>query len=314
MGSDDHYPEEAPAHKVTVEGFWIDRHTVTNAEFARFVARTGHVTVAERAPDPADYPGARPELLVAASTVFRQPPPPGRPGQPLQLVDLGARGRLAPPPGPGQLDRKKPDHPVVHVAWDDVQAYARWAGKELPDRGRVGAGGPRRAGGRRVRLGRRADARAAAGWPTPGRASSRTRTRAGRLRGDGAGRPFPPNGYGLLDMIGNVWEWTSDWYQAHGELPQRLLRGGQPARRRARPERRPRRPGPDPAQGHEGRVAPVRPQLLPPLPPGRPHAPGVDTGTSPPRFPLHRLHVISKPRTDPSGPSALEGMSDLEPR
>ena len=74
MGSDDHYPEEAPAHPVTVGGFWMDRHTVTNVEFARFVRRTGHLTVAEQAPDPADYPGAKPELLVPASTVFRQPP------------------------------------------------------------------------------------------------------------------------------------------------------------------------------------------------------------------------------------------------
>jgi formylglycine-generating enzyme required for sulfatase activity len=74
MGSDDHYPEEAPAHPVTVGGFWIDRHTVTNAEFARFVHKTGYVTVAERPPDPADYPGAKPDLLIPASTVFRQPP------------------------------------------------------------------------------------------------------------------------------------------------------------------------------------------------------------------------------------------------
>ena len=74
MGSDDHYPEEAPAHSVTVGGFWMDRHTLTNAEFARFVRKTGHVTVAERSPDPADYPGAKPELLVPASTVFVAPP------------------------------------------------------------------------------------------------------------------------------------------------------------------------------------------------------------------------------------------------
>ena len=82
MGSDHHYPEEAPAHRVTVDGFWIDRHAVTNAEFARFVRKTGHVTVAERAPDPADYPGARPELLVPASTVFRSPGRPVGPREP----------------------------------------------------------------------------------------------------------------------------------------------------------------------------------------------------------------------------------------
>src|SRR5512133_3289895 len=80
MGSDHHYPEEAPAHRVTVDGFWMDRHTVTNRQFARFVAKTGHLTVAEQVPDPADYPGARPELLVPASTVFVAPP---------HRVDLG---------------------------------------------------------------------------------------------------------------------------------------------------------------------------------------------------------------------------------
>jgi len=132
MGSDHHYPEEAPAHKVTVDGFWSDRYTVTNAEFARFVRKTGHLTVAERAADPADYPGARPELLVPASTVFHSPP---------HRVDLsdhynwwtyvpGADWRH--PQGPASSIRKRPDHPVVHVAWADVQAYAAWAGRELP--------------------------------------------------------------------------------------------------------------------------------------------------------------------------------------
>jgi formylglycine-generating enzyme required for sulfatase activity len=132
MGSDHHYPEEAPAHKVTVDGFWIDRYTVTNAEFARFVRKTGHVTVAERAPDPADYPGAKPELLVPASTVFRAP------GRRVDLTNPynwwtyvpGADWRH--PQGPGSSIKKKPDHPVVQVAWDDVVAYAAWAGKELP--------------------------------------------------------------------------------------------------------------------------------------------------------------------------------------
>src|SRR5271155_4540677 len=73
MGSDKHYPEEAPIHKVTVEGFWIDKYTVTNQEFARFVEETGHVTLAEHPPDPKDYPGAKPEMLRPASVVFRKP-------------------------------------------------------------------------------------------------------------------------------------------------------------------------------------------------------------------------------------------------
>jgi formylglycine-generating enzyme len=122
MGSDHHYPEEAPAHKVTVDGFWIDRHTVTNAEFARFVRKTGHVTVAERAPDPADYPGARPESLVPASMVFRAP------SHRVGLDNHYNWWTLVPgadwrhPQGPGSSIKKKPDHPVVHVTWADVQA------------------------------------------------------------------------------------------------------------------------------------------------------------------------------------------------
>ena len=122
MGSDEHYPEEAPARRVTVDGFWIDRHAVTNREFERFVRKTGYVTVAERTPDPADYPGAKPELLIPASTVFRKPP---------HRVDLsnhfnwwsyvpGADWRH--PQGPGSSIKKRPDHPVVHVAWEDVEA------------------------------------------------------------------------------------------------------------------------------------------------------------------------------------------------
>jgi formylglycine-generating enzyme len=179
MGSDDHYPEEAPAHQVTVDGFWIDRHPVTNAEFARFVRKTGYLTVAEQAPDPADYPGAKPELLVPASTVFRQPP---------HRVDLGNHYNwwtYAPgadwrhPQGPGSSIRKKPDHPVVHVAFQDVEAYAAWAGKQLPTdaewefAARVDT---RRLGRCRVRVGRGVHSLGAPGWPTPGRASSRLRT------------------------------------------------------------------------------------------------------------------------------------------
>src|SRR4029453_12141117 len=132
MGSNDHYPEEAPAHQVTVEGFWMDQHTVTNAEFSRFVEETGYVTLAERAPKAEDYPGAKPELLVPASVVFRKPP---------IKVDLrnhynwwtyipGANWRH--PKGPGSSLKGLAKHPVVHVAFEDVEAYALWADKELP--------------------------------------------------------------------------------------------------------------------------------------------------------------------------------------
>src|SRR5258705_7585850 len=132
MGSDNHYPEEAPAHNVTVESFWIDEYAVTNARFSRFVEETGYVTSAERAPNAQDYPGAKPELLVPASVMFRKP---------LFKVDLsdhynwwtyvpGANWRH--PQGPRSSLKGLAKHPVVHVAFEDVEAYAQWAGKELP--------------------------------------------------------------------------------------------------------------------------------------------------------------------------------------
>lgn len=132
MGSNRHYPEEAPAHTATVDGFLIDRHPVTNEEFSRFVHNTGHVTVAECAPHPDHYPGALPGMLVPASVVFRRPK---------TTVDLrnhfnwwtyvpGANWRH--PEGPRSTLKGKAQHPVVHVAYADAVAYAQWADKELP--------------------------------------------------------------------------------------------------------------------------------------------------------------------------------------
>src|SRR5262245_40767028 len=132
MGSDRHYREEGPAHRVTVSGFWIDPTPVTNAMFARFVEETGHVTLAERPANAADYPGARPEMLAPSSVVFVRP---------RQRVDMrnpynwwayvrGADWRH--PRGPHSSVRGLDQHPVVHVAYSDVEAYCKWAGKELP--------------------------------------------------------------------------------------------------------------------------------------------------------------------------------------
>ena len=132
MGSDGHYAEERPVHEVEVDGFWIDDHQVTVADFRRFVKATGHVTVAERGLEPADYPDADPVLLVPGSLVFR--PTRG----PVDLADYrnwwhwvpGAQWRH--PEGPGSDLAGRDRHPVTHVAYDDATAYAAWAGKTLP--------------------------------------------------------------------------------------------------------------------------------------------------------------------------------------
>ena len=220
MGSDHHYPEERPAHKVAVDGFWIDRHAVTNREFARFVEATGHVTLAEKPADPADYPGADPAMLAPASVVFV--PPPGR-------VDLrnhynwwqyvpGADWRH--PRGPESSLEGLDDHPVVHVAYEDALAYARWAGKDLPTEAewefaaKGGRDGTEFAWGDELVPDGRHMANT---WQ--GEFPWQAEPEDGFLWTAPVGS-FDPNGYGLYDMIGNVWEWTSDWYQEHGRIQQ----------------------------------------------------------------------------------------------
>ncbi len=218
MGSDDHYPEEAPLHRRSVEAFWIDRTPVTNAEFARFVAATGHVTLAERQPRPDDYPGADPSLLVPGSLVFRTP------GAASDAEDWqewwcylpGASWRC--PQGPGSSIAGLDDHPVVHVAFEDAMAYAAWAGKDLPTEAEwefAARGGLDRAefawGDALVPEGRHM----ANTWQ--GRFPMENSAEDG-YRGTSPVTAFPANGYGLFDMIGNVWEWTQDHYRAsHAE-------------------------------------------------------------------------------------------------
>lgn len=229
MGSElAEYPEEGPIHSVAVDGFWIDESPVTVAQFRRFVNATGHVTVAERPIDPLDYPDVDPTLLVPGSLVFT--PTSG----PVPLTDwrrwwryvAGASWRH--PEGPGSDTRGRELHPVVHVCWEDVSAYAAWAGKELPTEAEwehAARGGLDQAtyawGDERSPFGRKM----ANYWV--GEFPWQNLDPAGWQRTT-AVRSFPPNGYGLYDMTGNVWEWTTDFYRSnHDETTARACCGPQ---------------------------------------------------------------------------------------
>ncbi|BBZ20909.1 formylglycine-generating enzyme family protein [Mycolicibacterium gadium] len=242
LGSDRHYPEEAPARSVGVDGFWIMTKAVTNAQFAEFVDATGYLTVAERPVNAADYPQAPPENLQPGSMVFT------RTTGPVDLRHLNLWWTWTPgaawrrPVGPLSSIDKRADHPVVHVAYEDAEAYAGWAGMSLPTE---------------------------AEWETAARgglseaeytwgdeAESPGEPLANYWHGDFPWRPdkgygrtapvgsYPPNGYGLFDMAGNVWEWTSDWYgetrddqpccasdsydprQPQFQVPRKVVKGG----------------------------------------------------------------------------------------
>ena len=212
MGSNDFYDEERPVHRVEVDGFWIDEHPVTVAEFRRFVKATRHVTWAEQPPDPADYPDAEPELLVPGSLVFQ-----GASG-PVDLRDVhnwwawvpGADWRH--PEGPASTLHGRERHPVTHVAHADAVAYAAWAGKELPSEAEWEYAAR---GGLESKV-----------YCWGNEFAPRGRMMANTWQGEfpwqnllldryertSPIKSFPPNGYGLYDMAGNVWEWTADFY------------------------------------------------------------------------------------------------------
>lgn len=242
LGSDHHYPEERPARAVAVDGFWIMTAPVTNAQFAEFVHATSYVTVAERPVDAADHPGAPPENLQPGSMVFT------RTRGPVDLRHLNLWWTWTPgaswrhPVGPLSSIDRRADHPVAHVAYADAQAYAEWAGLSLPTEAEwetAARGG--------------LDSAAYTWGDEPERP---TQPLANFWHGDFPWRPekgygrttpvgsFPANGYGLFDMAGNVWEWTTDWYsdapvsksccaddsydpaQPQFRVPRRVVKGG----------------------------------------------------------------------------------------
>jgi formylglycine-generating enzyme required for sulfatase activity len=217
MGSDSHYPEEAPSHEASVGGFWMDEHPVTNLEFMRFVKATGHVTFCERAPDASQYPGAKPEMLVAGSVVFRKSAGPVDLGNPYNWWDWQAAADWRHPDGPDSSIGGRERHPVVHVAYSDAEAYADWAGKELPTEAEWEFA---------ARGGRHGDEFAWGSELMPkGKAMANTwqgefpyeNLLLDGYEGTSPVGTFPANGYGLIDMIGNVWEWTSDWFTSNRE-------------------------------------------------------------------------------------------------
>src|SRR5579863_7441253 len=215
MGSDDFYPEEQPVHEVHVDGFWMDRYAVTNKLFSQFVKATGYRTLAERDLNPADFPGAPQENLVPGSMVFKKT------RGPVNLKEYTNWWSWVPgtswrkPLGPHSSIKDLGQHPVVHVAYEDAEAYARWAGKELPTEAeweRAARGGLE---GKKFTWGNdhfpegRVMANSWQGefpWQN---------TALDGFEGTSLVGIFPPNGYGLFDMAGNVWEWTSDWYVHH---------------------------------------------------------------------------------------------------
>ena len=212
MGSDSHYPEERPVHPARVEGFWIDRFQVTNRQFAAFVEATAYVTVAERPLDPADFPGAPRENLLPGSLVFT------RTDGPVDLRHLSSWWTWTPgaswrhPDGPASATAGREDEPVVHVAYEDAEAYAAWAGKQLPTEAEWELAARGGLDARRFTWGDEPEApgeRLANFWhgdfPWRPEGGYGERARVGS---------FPANGFGLHDMAGNVWEWTADWYAA----------------------------------------------------------------------------------------------------
>lgn len=212
MGSEDFYPEEKPVHEVMVDSFLMDKYTVTNAQYKKFTDETGYVTIAERPLNPDDYPGAPAENLVPGSMLFQK-----REG-PVDLSNYVNWWAWVPgtdwkhPKGPDTSTEGIEDHPVVHIAYEDALTYANWAGKELPSEAEWEFAARGGLSGKKFIWGNDDEQLT----------NPRANTWQGefpwenllidKYEGTSPVGSFEPNGFGLFDMAGNVWEWTSDWY------------------------------------------------------------------------------------------------------
>jgi formylglycine-generating enzyme required for sulfatase activity len=246
MGSERYQPEERFIHTVSVDGFWIDRHEVTNAQFKQFVEATGYRTLAERGLDPKAHPNMANDLLTAGSVVFVQPTDLKNGGRITQWWQYVAGTNWREPTGPGSSTAGKDNYPVVHIAYEDALAYARWRGRDLPTEAQWEFA---------ARGGRGGEDDWSSAFDADGKPIANTwqglfpvlNTEDDGYRGTAPVGCFKPNGYGLYDMVGNVWEWTSDWYMpghsretalnpagpelislraSPGQPPRRVIKGG----------------------------------------------------------------------------------------
>jgi sulfatase modifying factor 1 len=216
--------DSQPVHRVYVDGFYMDKTDVTNGEFARFVKATGYITIAERKPRAEDFPGAPPENLVAGSVVFSPPDHPVSLSNHFQWWRYVRGANWRHPFGPGSDIKGKENYPVVHVAYEDAVTYAKWVGKRLPTEAewefaaRGGFAGKPFVWGDHFQPHGKWMANTHQGhFPT------RDTGEDGHAGITAVGQ-YPPNGYGLYDMAGNVWQWTSDWYRT--DYYQRLAASG----------------------------------------------------------------------------------------